>query len=95
VYSTVRALRPQESVENQNGDERDFDRDVRPHSRLRLVGLPVGAVATRWRRALAITYSVGTLLCHPTHPSARHVNFSQLESRDGETKQMTQESDIG
>jgi hypothetical protein len=36
MCATVRALGPQDGVENQKGDERSFDCDVRPHSRLRL-----------------------------------------------------------
>lgn len=42
VYSTVRALGPQEGVDNQESDEREFDRDVRPHSSLRLSGWGFG-----------------------------------------------------
>jgi hypothetical protein len=36
MYSTVRALRRQEGIENQQGDKSCFDDDVRPHLRLAL-----------------------------------------------------------
>jgi hypothetical protein len=36
MHSTVRALGPQDGVDNQQGDERCFDGDVRPHLRLEL-----------------------------------------------------------
>jgi hypothetical protein len=85
MYSTVRALRPQEGVENEQGDERSFECGVRPHMRYMRRRLSLGHGLTLWRgtyreSVMSLAAALVTWSQRDTQSSWRFSDAKQLQS---------------